>query len=59
MKGTLLSTIHATVVVSGRLMDLGIEGKNVLITGASRGLGRAAAVAFAKEGAHVGVIART
>ena len=40
-------------------MDLGIKGKRVLITGASRGLGRATALAFAKEGARVGVIART
>lgn len=29
------------------------EGKTVLVTGASRGLGRAMAVAFAEEGAHV------
>ena len=40
-------------------MELGIRGKRVLITGASRGLGRATALAFAKEGTQVGVIART
>lgn len=40
-------------------MELGLKGKKVLITGASKGLGRATALAFAREGASVGVIART
>jgi NAD(P)-dependent dehydrogenase (short-subunit alcohol dehydrogenase family) len=34
-------------------------GKTALVTGASRGLGRAAAVALAAEGAHVLALART
>ena len=34
-------------------------GKIVVITGASRGIGRAAALAFAKAGAHVVAIAKT
>ena len=34
-------------------------GKTVLITGASRGIGRAAALAFAREKAHLVLIART
>jgi NAD(P)-dependent dehydrogenase (short-subunit alcohol dehydrogenase family) len=34
---------------------MNFEGKTVLITGASRGIGKAAALAFAKAGAHVAI----
>jgi 3-oxoacyl-[acyl-carrier protein] reductase len=40
-------------------VDLNLAGRRVLITGASRGIGRAIAEAFAAEGAHVGLCART
>jgi NAD(P)-dependent dehydrogenase (short-subunit alcohol dehydrogenase family) len=39
-------------------MDLGLAGAAVVISGGSKGMGRAAAEAFATEGAKVGVLAR-
>lgn len=39
-------------------MDLGLAGKNAIITGASRGIGRATALEFAAEGANVAICAR-
>src|SRR5205823_5058521 len=39
-------------------MDLHLRGKRVLITGASKGIGAAAAEAFAEEGADVRLVAR-
>ena len=36
-------------------MDLALKGKTVLITGASRNMGRVAALAFAKEGANLAI----
>ena len=39
-------------------MDLGLKGKKVILTGGSRGLGRAALEHFAKEGADVAFFSR-
>jgi 3-oxoacyl-[acyl-carrier protein] reductase len=40
-------------------VDLGLEGKACIVTGASRGIGRAAAAMLAAEGAHVVGVARS
>lgn len=40
-------------------MDLGIAGKNALVCGASKGLGRGCAEALVREGVNVTLVART
>ena len=39
-------------------MDLGLVGKTAIITGGSKGIGRAAALRFVQEGASVLICAR-
>ncbi len=40
-------------------MDLGLKGRGVIVAASSEGIGRAAAEAFAREGAQVAMCART
>src|SRR4051812_30490053 len=43
----------------GSVMELRIHGRKALLSGASRGLGKACALALAREGAEVTIVART
>ena len=40
-------------------MDLGLNGKVAVVTAASKGLGKASALALAREGAHVAICSRS
>jgi 3-oxoacyl-[acyl-carrier protein] reductase len=51
--------VGAWTVGSPIAMDLGIEGKIALVTGASKGLGLGVATALAREGAQVAIASRS
>src|SRR6516162_3411098 len=42
-----------------RAMDLGLQGKHAIVTGGSRGIGKAIARELAREGVDVAIVART
>jgi NAD(P)-dependent dehydrogenase (short-subunit alcohol dehydrogenase family) len=54
-----LTAIGALRPAEAQEMDLGIEDKRAIVCAASKGLGRACALALAREGAQVTISART
>ena len=40
-------------------MDLGLGGKRAIVTGGSKGIGKAIALELAREGADVAIVSRT
>jgi 5,10-methylene-tetrahydrofolate dehydrogenase/methenyl tetrahydrofolate cyclohydrolase len=40
-------------------MELGLQGKHAIVTGGSRGIGKAIALELAREGVDVAIVARS
>jgi 3-oxoacyl-[acyl-carrier protein] reductase len=51
-------TVGLPPVIEEAAMDLGLRGKCAVVTGGSKGIGRAIALGLADEGAHVAICAR-
>jgi len=52
-------TIHGSKAEGTAGMDLHLEGRTAIVTGASKGIGRAIASALAEEGVNLALLART
>lgn len=55
---TCVEVVELVETNEDRHMDLQLTGRRVVITGGSSGIGRASALAFAAEGARVGIVSR-
>src|SRR5499433_2570687 len=50
--------LQADFLIRRAVVDLGLKGKVALVVAASKGMGKASAIGFAAEGAHVAMCAR-
>src|SRR6266542_1573045 len=46
-------------IQGGNAMDFGLQGKHAIVTGGSRGIGKAIALELAREGVNVAIVARS
>src|SRR6185295_18503484 len=56
--GTIHANLRSKIEGGRRAMDLGIAGKKALVCAASKGLGKGCAVALAREGVELTILAR-